>query len=368
MVLEDLLAGGHADFRCGVFLALAAERTCLLELDRRGLVGGDGARLHPNGAVVGFIEVPAGCRSCVSSLGGVLGEFGSTDFDVLGCRACMDFELVGAGCGLAGVFALAFTDGHLDAAVAGTGSVHGEELAGGLAVLEFAGDLVILVEREGVLALGIDIQGDHGVFRDQGRVAGHDALRDHRSGTNEHRQLIQGCVVAVEDLATLVELAGPVVHPLLAGREEDAVADVGLGKDGCYQEVGAQHELVVRFGTVGPLLVREFEGHGAHHGDAGGGGFLRERVDEGHELLAELQVLAVDGCCLVAVEPRTLVRRGPAGHGVQRRSEGFPLKVADVGLGGPAKDAVNVAGGECQARVAGAGEGRDLPADGVEVS
>mmetsp|Transcript_95326 Transcript_95326/g.242239 ORF Transcript_95326/g.242239 Transcript_95326/m.242239 type:complete len:308 (-) Transcript_95326:807-1730(-) len=260
-------------------------------------------------------------------------------------RGGVDLQYVASAARLALVRAEALADLHRD--TPGQRHDHGEGLGGDLARDVVPREAIVLVQRKLRAARRRgreDVQGQlvHGALADEVHQRPH---WNDRTSLHEDRKNVQGRWVVVHDFGAFESLATRVVNPF-ARRQRDAGARGLVPKHRGDQEKRARHELIHEAeGGVHthPRLIRELEGHRAHRRHAGHMSLVGERVEVGRQPCLQAQGLAIVPGVWLAEGPRLLVARRPAAHGHGGGQEGFPLQIADVRLGRPSEDAVDVA-------------------------
>ncbi len=126
----------------------------------------------------------------------------------------------------------------------------------------------------------------------------------------------------------LKPLVGPVVVPVGPGGQINLPAGRALLRDRGHQEGRAKHVFVAEVGHFG--VVGKIQRQGAQEGRSGEPGLVAERIDVGHELVAQAQVLLQNRLGLLAVGPDLVVP--PAAVGAQDGQEGGVLEPARVKL------------------------------------
>src|ERR1022692_2437971 len=126
------------------------------------------------------------------------------------------------------------------------------------------------------------------------------AQRDDRTCPYEKRDGVDGRGHG-DGLAPFCPLVSPVVVPVGAGRQVDLAAGRALFRNRSHKEGRAKHVLIAQVGYVG--IEREIERKRAHEWCTSEPGLVRERVNVGHELVAQAQVLFQNWLGLAAVGP-----------------------------------------------------------------
>jgi len=97
--------------------------------------------------------------------------------------------------------------------------------------------------------------------------------------------------------------------PVGAGRQVDLAAGRALFRNRSHKEGRAKHVLIAQVGNLG--IEWEIERKRAHEWCTGEPGLVRERVNVGHELVAQAQVLFQNWLGLAAVGPDLVGGRLP---------------------------------------------------------
>ena len=112
------------------------------------------------------------------------------------------------------------------------------------------GSVIVIVHECGTAIIGIDFIRTI-VFADLRRIIVGVRHGDDGISLDKHGELPQGGIVAVDDASAFIHIAVEIVHPFAFG-QVDVMAHVvtllvGLGVliDGCHEEIGAKHKLVL---------------------------------------------------------------------------------------------------------------------------
>ena len=160
------------------------------------------------------------------------------------------------------------------------------------------GFAVVREEREAGIRAWIDLHFGDGLRLM--RALHRRSQRNDRAGPHKQRQRIDGRLHR-DGLAAFDALLGPVVVPVGPGRQVDLAAGGALFGHRRYQKGRAEHVLVAQIGHLG--VVGEIQRQRAHERRAGEPGLVAQRVDVGHQLIAQAQVLFQNRLSLFAVGP-----------------------------------------------------------------
>ena len=172
------------------------------------------------------------------------------------------------------------------------------------------GSLAVFVAVAGIF-VNFAPEGSAGCDRDRERRARHlarvldDGLRRNgRADAREKRQAVERrgdlCLPAA-----FIAHPRPPIDPRGALREIDAPPDRSFMQDGGDQKIAPDQILV--FDQVGATVRRILERERAHHGRARSFVLMKERVEKGKQLIAQLNRTAINPCVFFAVRERLLV-------------------------------------------------------------
>ena len=267
--------------------------------------------------------------------------------------------------------AVCLADAHQEVALLVALNVDGRLRAGTCEVLLRLA-VVVVVGKEAALLACVDFIGTIVGANLGGVVIG---VGHRNDGTEFHEdgQLPQRRGIVVDNLAALVDIAVPVVHPFAFG-QVDAVAHIvallvhlGLLINRGHEEMGAKEVLVLGLRAQG-IFIGIVEEHSANHRFAIHGTAC-DSIGVGHQFALEFEIPAVDASGRFAQRFGVFGIAAPAVHIEFHRREGFPLKFAHVdGHVLTAEDTIDITRDIGLAAQSRADEGRDMEANVLPVA